>query len=212
LRDLKSRPAEITSWNESWFEAHSLFVYETFLYMIAALLKTNAFKILHEVFTSHYLLPDTERNGDMRFDTFDGFYAHSEILQHEFASEGRRLLSPAAELIKRQADREDLPFSALMEADLLILLMAFINPNVGRWYPQTLHYSSYGSGFPFFIRATQHKHFLKLATITGISDADQLRNKVREGHKRLRVSQWHNFSLTDSIWSKLNMDKIDSLK
>lgn len=211
LLELKSRPAEINSWNDAWFEAHSHFVYETFLYIIATLLKTNAYQILHEVFTSYYLRPTTRRNGDNKFDTFDCFYGYSDTLQAELATEGRKLYSPTAELIKRQADREDLPFSAIIEAELLTLLMAFLNPNA-RWYPQTLHYSSYSREFPFFIRATQHKGFLKLAIITGISDSEKLREAVKEGHKRLDVSRWHDFHLNDSFWTSMNMDKLDSLK
>jgi hypothetical protein len=42
LLELKSRPPELNSWNNAWFEAHSVFVYETFLYIIAALMKTGA--------------------------------------------------------------------------------------------------------------------------------------------------------------------------
>src|SRR5690606_25004863 len=110
-----------------------------------------------------YLLPKTERSGNNKFAAFDLFYGHSQTLQAELAPEGKRLYSPAAELIKRQSDREDLPFTAIIEAEQLIFLMSILNPGI-RWYPQTLHYSSYHVDFPFFIRATQHKHFLKLAT------------------------------------------------
>jgi len=73
LRELKSRPANVNSWSDAWFEAHSLFVYETFLYIVAALLKTHAYQILHEIFTSHYLLPETERSSNNGFDAFDCF-------------------------------------------------------------------------------------------------------------------------------------------
>ena len=104
LRELKSRPPEINSWNDAWFEAHLIFVYEIFLY------------------------------------------------------------------------------------------------------------SPYSSGFPFFIRAEQHKNFLKLAIITGIDNADILREKVKEGHNRLNVSQWHDFHFHDSFWSSMNMENLDSLK
>jgi len=98
-----------------------------------------------------------------------------------------------------------------MEADLLLLLMAFVVPNV-RWYPQTLHYAS-SSEFPFFIRATQHKHFLKLGVITGILDVDALREVVKAGHKRLGVDQWYDFQLSFTpFWKRLNMDKLDSLQ
>lgn len=211
LGELKSRPAELNPWSDTWFEAHSLFVYETFLYLIAALLKTCAYQILHEVFTTNYLYPGIERYGNSKFYFFDYFYGSSNTLQKELAPDGVRLFSPAAELIKRHADREDLPFITIIEAELLILMMVFLNPNTS-WYPQTFFYSSYSSEFPFFIRATQHKHFLRLAAITGINDADQLREAVREGQKRLGVSQWHDFHFGDTFWTSMNMDKLDSIK
>src|SRR5258706_4569804 len=77
LLELKSRPEAITSWNDSWFGAHALFVYQTFLYIIASLLKTGKYKILHEIYTSHYLSPKSARNSDLPFQTFGGFYGHS---------------------------------------------------------------------------------------------------------------------------------------
>ncbi|MEO5956206.1 MAG: SEFIR domain-containing protein [Nitrospiraceae bacterium] len=213
LRELKSRPAEVTSWNDGWFEAHALFVHETFLYIVASLIETQAFGILHEVLTSHYLLPESDRRNEQAFDTFDGFYAHSETLQAVLAPEGRRLLSPAAELIKRQADRSDVPFTAVMQAELLVLLMTFLTPDT-RWYPGTLHYSSRGREFPLFLRATQHKHFRALATITGIESADRLRQAVKDGQERLQINQWHDFhfGFGATFWGLMNLDKLDTLK
>ncbi|MFV7670122.1 SEFIR domain-containing protein [Shewanella algae] len=210
LRELKSRPPEINSWNDSWFEAHSVFVYETFLYIVAALLKTGAYSVLHEVFTSHYLMPSSDSYGGENFERFDCFYGYSETLQI-LAPEGRKLHAPAAELLKRQADREDIPFADVMQAELIVLLMSFITPET-HWYPQTLHYASYSKGYPFFIRAAQHKNFNKLSTITGIASADELREKVKEGHQRLRTDGWYDFHFERNFWSSMNMDKIDTLK
>ncbi|MGB2865026.1 MAG: SEFIR domain-containing protein [Sedimentisphaerales bacterium] len=211
MRELKSRPPELNSWNDAWFEAHSLFVYETFLYIVAALMKANDYEVLHEVFTSHYLLPETERYGEQQFDTFDSFCGYSETLQKVLATEGRRLYSPAAELIKRQADRKDLPFSSVIEAELVVLLMTLLTPNA-QWSPGTLYYASYRRDFPFFLRATQHKGFKKLATITGINDADKLRAAVKEGHERLGTNSWHGFRRCGNIWESMNMDKLDTIK
>jgi len=211
LVELKSRPPELNSWNDAWFEAHSVFVYETFLYIIAALIKNQALEVLHEVFTSHYLLPYGERRGIRSFETFDIFCGYSQTLQSVLAPEGQRLYSPAAEFIHKNADREDLPFKNLVEAELLVLMMAFLNP-LAEWYPQTLYYASYAGGdFPLFLRATQHKHFTKLARINGIEDVDKLREAVREGHKRFTASQWRGFPL-HNIWNMMNMDNLDTLK
>lgn len=61
LLSAKLRPDELSSWNNSWFEAHAIFVYETFLYIIAALLKSGAYKALYSVFKSHYLVQGEAR-------------------------------------------------------------------------------------------------------------------------------------------------------
>ena len=211
LVELKSRPPEVNSWGDVWFEAHRVFVYETFLYIVAALIKTGSFSILHLVLTSHYLLPETEAHGHNRFDTFDAFYGHSETLQ-VLAPEGKKLNAPAAELIKRQADRTDLPFAEVIQAELLVLMMAFITDGA-RWYPQTLHYSSRAGAFPFFVRGAQHRNFQKLAKITGVESADKLREAVKAGHQRLGVNTWHNFWMNDrSFWDSMNMDALDTLR
>lgn len=214
LLELRSRPKEVTSWSEHWFEAHRLFAYESFLYIVAALLKSGAFPTLHEVFTSGYLRPETDSyNGDNHFVNFSTFWAQSGTLNPLLAPSGQRLLSPAAELIKRQATREDLRFESIMEAELVVMLAATLNEHA-RWYPQTLFYAGYGRMFPLFLRATQHKHFKKLSVITGVQTADELRAKAKEGFARMKVDQWNDFSFhaNVSFWNATNMDKLDTVK
>lgn len=210
LLELKSRPAEINSWNDAWFDAHRVFVYETFLYIVAALLKTDSFGSLHLVFTSHYLQPKTESSGAGEFGKFDAFYGYSDALQI-LAPEGQRLHAPAAELIKRQADRTDVPFAEVIQAELLILMMAFITDDT-RWYPQTLHYSSRSGGYPFFVKATRHRDFQKLAKITGVGSGDQLREAVKAGNERIGVNRWNNFWTSDRTFGgSMNLNGLDTL-
>jgi hypothetical protein len=211
LLELKSRPSDVNSWNETWFEAHRVFVYETFLYIVASLLRAGSFDTLRLLFTTHYQLPETEAARGNQFGTFDAFYGHSELLQI-LAPEGKKLLAPAATLIKRQADRSDIPFACVMQAELLILMMTFVTEGC-RWYPQTLLYSPHGGPFPFFVRAARHRDFQKLAKITGISIADQLRASVKAGHERLAVATWGMFwmSRDRTFWESMNMDELDTL-
>lgn len=53
----------------------------------------------------------------------------------------------------------------------------------------TLHYSSYVNGYPFFVKAAQHKNYLKLAKITGIESVEELRSKIKEGQIRVGVNR-----------------------
>lgn len=212
LLELKARPKDVTTWNEVWFEAHKVFVYETFLYIVAAMMKEGAFGILHEVLTSSYIQPAgslDHKEGD--FSSIDCFWAYSDALQ-VLAAKGRQLRSPAAELIKQQADRADLPFLSIMEGELMVLLMAFILPSVGHWYPGTLLYAQQ-QPFPFFVRAAQRRGFQKLATITGVHVADELRSAVDEGRKRLGVDHWREFGWHDRDFSRsMNLAKLDTVK
>jgi hypothetical protein len=211
LRALKSRPREIGSWNDSWFEAHSVFVYETFLYIIASLLKTSSYSILHEVFTTHYLVTDVDRHSENVFESFETFYGYSQMLNSVLAKDGQQFYSPAAELMSRQADRVDLPFMSIIEAELLIILMTCIVPNTS-WFPQTFYHASYNPHFPFFTRIAQHKYFAKLAIITGINDSSKLKETVKETLTKNQSERWPGFNRGDSYWKHLNMDKIDTIK
>jgi hypothetical protein len=211
LREIKARPEQVTTWNDAWFEAHKLFAYETFLYIVAALLKTRAYSDLHNIYTSHYLRPSTERYGEGRFDKFDDFYGHSSTLNDVLAPKGQRLYSPAATLIKRQATRQDIPFSDIIQADLMTLLMAFITTDA-RWYPQLMHYADFGTEFPFFMKAAQHKNFQKLAVITGITDANVLRESVLNGHTRLGTDRWHDFHYSRNFATAMNLEKLNTIK
>ena len=208
---LKTRLKEVNRWSEWWFEGHRLFVYETFLYIVAALIKAKAYSVLHNVYTSHYILPASDMRGPNQFCRFDEFRAHSETLNAVLTPEGKQFYSPAAELIKRHANRNDLPFADLIQADLLTLLMALITPDL-RWYPQLMHYAGYAEVFPLFGRAVQHKHFRSLAVILGIGDANAIREAAKQGSQRLQVGNWHDFFHCDISFSEaMKLEKLDTI-
>ncbi len=212
LRELKARPAELNTWQEGWFEAHSVFVYETFLYLVAALTKVGAFSTLHEVLTTRYLKPGTQYYSRYDFETFECFSGSSGSLQDVLAPEGRRLFSPAAELLKRQADHSDLTFEDLKQADIVAFLMAVITPE-GTWYPQLQFYAGAYTEYPFFIRAAHRRWFRHLAVLTGVDTGDALREAVAVGMKRLGVAGWHDFGNPGYSFPKaMNLENLDTLK
>lgn len=213
LRELKSRPAELNEWQGGWFEAHAIFVFDTFIYVVAALIKVGAFKTLQEVLTTHYITPESEHYRNDRFETFRCFYCSSKLLNDELAPEGKQLLSPVVALIKEQADRPDLSFADLKQADMVPFLMALISPD-GWWFPQFQYYSDSDREYPLFLRATQSRHFRNLAVITGINTGDELREIVAAGMTRLQVNTWHDFcgSAERQFRTAMNLEKLDTLK
>lgn len=204
LLELKSRPKELSTWNEELFQAQAVFVYEVFLYAIAALLRNNAFTVIHEIFSSVYMTPETERYGRDLFSDFSAFYGYSSALQ-VLSVDGRKLHSPAAAYINLHADREDINFKSLMEADLLVLMMSFVKDI--RWFPQTLYYCGYNEKFEFFQKAQLFKYYKNLAIVTGHEDPDELKKLIKQGYEKAGTHQWYNFHSINFLslfnWSNL---------
>lgn len=208
LLDLRGRPEGVSSWNESWYNSHHLFAYETFLYFVAALLKAEAHEILNSVLMGYYARAQTDSRSGEHVD-FDEFYAYSDVINDALLADigetqNLRYHSQAAELIKRCADRTDIPFNALKEADALCCVASLLRGK--SWYPQTHYYWGYGKTALLFFRAIQRKQFLKLKIILGCISGDELRAKLKE--KPFNIDSWRsNVTLERFIC----LDKVDTL-
>jgi hypothetical protein len=211
LVEMKARPHGTGAFNYRWYEAHGVFVYETFIYIISALIKSDSLHLLHEVFTSRYLQPEgVEHYGDGELASFGCFWSYSEHLQI-LAPEDRKLISPAAELIKRHADRDDLKFESLIEAESVIMLMALLLPSVLHWYPGTLLYSQ-NKPPPLFARAAHNNGFRKLCVITGETSAPAIQSLVKKGWERMGIDRWHDFRWhSRGLASIMNLENLNTI-
>jgi hypothetical protein len=211
LLEMASRPREVNSWSDDDFHAHKAFAYETFLYILAALIKNEKFLLAHEVLTTHFELPETSLSNDYQFCGFNEFYFSSELLQSKLSPTNMRLYSPVGELLKINAERQDLIFSDIMQADLIATLMSLIT-NGRYWYPQTLYYANFSQKYPFFIRATQHKHFKKLLELTGYKNAETLKSAITENIERSKREYAVGGGFRGVSYPKVfNMDRWDTL-
>ena len=213
LLAIKFRPPEVNSWSESWFDAHRLFVYEAFLYFIAVLLKADRYTTIRTLLTTNYMLPETEAGRGHDFAAFDAFYTSSESLDCRKNRLKLNRISLIADIVKDRATRTDIPFQDVMQAELVILLVTLLSNNC-RWYPHTLVYSGHRGGrFPLFVRAAQHKYFIRLQTITGIATGEELRQKFKEGCEGHDIKRWTElmFYADVSFWNSMNMDALDTL-
>jgi hypothetical protein len=165
LRDIASRPQELQSWREDWFEAERIFIYETFLYSIAALLKSMAFESLYQYLRYQFKIPDSEINNSK----FDSFICFQPRYYYKW--------------FKELPQRKDIPFIEIIQADIIAYLMFEIHHRSKNttlvWYPVLLSYLGYrAEHLPFFVKAERHNDFRNLATVIGVKTADELRKKT----------------------------------
>jgi hypothetical protein len=210
LKELKRRSDGKNFWEEVWADVHKLFVFELFLYAVAALVRVRAFAALGFIFSHSFLRPQHDRYGEKMFDSFLGFYAYSDKLQELLAPPGQRLYSPAAELIKIHAQRSDITFDDLIEADLLALFVSLTRDS-NPWFPQLMYYADRSHQFPVFVRAIRAKDFKALALISGIDDAERLRAAVTANISRLNGSSWSSFWGRDFAHD-MNLTLLNSVK
>ncbi|MBN2069581.1 MAG: toll/interleukin-1 receptor domain-containing protein [Opitutales bacterium] len=213
LIELRSRPEDIHSWNEGWFTAHRLFAYETFIYIIAALIKILRFDIIHDIYKMDYISPPTadyrNENGSCRFDVF---FESSDILNEVLAPEGIKYhsASASAEFIKRHANRSDLTMNDLIQADLLTFMMFLLSEDCNYWKNDLRYYAQHNRSYPLFFRASQRRFFKKIAIITGIDNANDLRKEITEGIERNRIIMVP-YSMGGSIIKAINMANWDTV-
>jgi hypothetical protein len=157
------------------------------------------------------MLPESELDRGQGFKGFDEFYGYSRTLEYRNQRLKLRRMDLVADLVKERSTRADIPFREVMQAELITFVAAAISDS--RWYPRTLIYAGWGSRFPFFVRATQHKYFERLKTMLGISTADELRERFKKGCERLKVDRWSNFDIQDvSFSAAANMDALDTIQ
>lgn len=211
LIELSSRPADVNHWSDNWFHAHEIFSYETFLYIVAALIKTEAFSILHEILNSSYLKPSHLAQKGSEFCDFSRLYANSDYLQNKLSPENMRLYSPVAELIKLSATRSDILFNDLKQADLVLFMMSLLKLEI-HWYPQMLLYSGHYESYPLFVRAIQHRGFKDIAVITGIDDSKKLTERLINGANLKNIDTWKHFRFAESFLEMMNVERMNTIK
>lgn len=208
---LKYRPPDINRWNDSWFDAPGIFVYEFTLYMIAALIKREQFEALGELLRTAYLLPDAAVYNDDNFSRIDVFDTHSRVLaaKNERAQPPR--VSPIGDLIKERATRSDLTFNAVMQSELLVFVSTMLRDD-HYWFPKTLVFAD-RIRFPLFVLASRHREFENLAHVLRVADADEIRTKFKAGLERHEVNRWSLVFYGDvSFWKLANMEGLDTIE
>jgi hypothetical protein len=211
ILSLKSRPSEISSWNDSWFDAHGLFAYELFIYFIAVLIRVDCSPLVRELTSANYMSLDSPPGRELV--RFDDFWGYSSLLQERSRRLQKNRLDAVADIIRERATRKDIPFLEIMQAELIIFLCAALETR--KWYPHTLVFAShYTPRFPLFVRAVSRKGFERIQVMTGIASATELRERLSQANKSLGMAGWNSGFMCDFygfLRQALNLDALDTI-
>jgi len=174
---LMDKPQDVNSWREWDFDNYVFIVHELFLYTLAALLKYERFDDASNFIGQRFYVPDDRRDEPMKAFHIVRRYMRSLAPKEQ---ELRRLSLRADLLEQRSHIVSTIKFNDVMLADFVLFLRATIEG--GRWFPDTLLYTTFRFRPPFepFARSESKTYFKQFCLVLGIADKRPLETMVEE--------------------------------
>ena len=195
VRILGERPDNAASWHDNYGDNFGFLAHELFLSIVAILLRHRAFKLLVELFSTQFVLPDPDNSRRSESGPFTVFYDYSEVLEERNARLAERKISPQGLLLKHRATSPHVPFVWLQQADLIsVVSYLLVHPNEHMWWPHTLLYDHrIRANFETFQRAESLGFYNQIAPLWGGFSPEEFRRQFAA-------------SITDGAGSRLHAD------
>jgi len=202
-----TRPKTMTTWSEWDSDNFKFIIHETFLYLIAVLLKHEKFEFSAYLIQQPYYVAN-----ESEMVSFAELRNHLQSLR--FRNDRLKLnkLSLHSMILEERAKESGVQFDYLMQADTVLFISDCVhNLRTGNrqgWWPETLLYAGRFHGpFEIFARAQSKSYFDKLKVVFGIaSKADLLQLFEAFQANRLHMPRWE-FNRPD-LRSLINFEKL----
>lgn len=209
LLPYQNRPQEMMG---SFFECsednYKFLIYELFLYTVAAFVSTRRYGDARRLLDQAYVTPETLSGQRLKTYSFGQFNNQAGSLEGNCAKrENHRRLSVMADLVHDRADRTDIRFSNLVQADVICCLASSRKGDMYGWYPRTIIYAGEMGNLELFARAVTESGFEPLKLLLGFATPIEMINYIcSDRMQRL----WQNRELFRSVFLEevFNLDKL----
>lgn len=186
------------------------FFYELFLYFTSSMISKERFKELGFILHSPFIINVTKyyKIQELSFSSFRNHVATLNKLRNEKYQMNR--VSLTADTIKERATG-NIKFDQLIHADVLLYYISIMNSTGSvytrkTWFPETTCYRFYH--LPLMKKAISKRFFEKLKPLFGVTDKEDLINKVDEVVKNNRDNIERFYYEIPQIKKGLNLDEI----
>ncbi|MDR3594566.1 SEFIR domain-containing protein [Clostridium sp.] len=173
-------PKDVQSYVIVKMDNYRFFLYETFLYVVAILIKHDRFSEANSLIERKYYMASGSPDIDAGLYPFTIFKNYLSSLDKRNQRLNLRRISLMSDLLKNRATRKDITFDDLMQSDYILFLRSEY-AELRWWFPHTLLYaSSRRPIFENFLRSQSKKYFEKFKIILGVNSVDELRKFLLE--------------------------------
>jgi len=204
---LTERPNASDTFSEVSEDNFKFLCYEFFLYTVAAFNKAKKHAEARQLIDHRYVVPSTYGGSDLEGRDFTQFNEYARSLEELCAQQGdKRRLSVMADLLHERADRTDIRYSDLFQADIVLCLAA---KGYG-WYPRSIIYSRGIGKLELFLRAVNMEGFQPLGILLGLKTPQELLT-LMTGEDMQRVWQSEKFWHADVTLETLNVRELQQV-
>jgi len=175
LLPFQERPERIGGSFECSEDNFKFLLYEFFLYTLASFISAKRFGDARKLFEHRYVAKENLRDDCLATFDFPCFNAQPTSLEGNCAQRGNsRRISVMGDLMHDRADRNDIRFSDLFQADIVCCLAGSYQREYCFWYPRSLVHGGRVGMVELFARATTQTGFRPLGTLIGYQSPQEM--------------------------------------
>lgn len=210
------RPADVQVSRDSDWDNYKFFSYEMMLHFVAILIRFGKYAVVERLVKATYFI--TKSSGEIGHSGIVIFNNHQASLdQHRNARLELKRVSVTADTIKARAVGSGNEFDSLIEADLLLHYITFLNADGskgvwkwGVWFPRLTPFTPYSDSTPIFQKLVSKRHFERVKNLFGVKTPEELRQKIEQADQKM-TEYYDGISFNYSIPMLNAVIKLDSL-
>lgn len=178
--NLFTRPEDTSNWTEVDSDNYKFIIQELVLYFISVLIEENRFVELSEIVNQSYFYKTfyTDSIKHSGIEVFNKYIRSLDEIRNKRLSLNR--VSITSDLLKERANRNDLTFNKIVQADLLLYYLTSFNQDHYQWFPRTTIYNSFFyDGIELFDKMVSSSFFNKIKVIFKVSTKEQLDERLK---------------------------------
>jgi len=207
------------SFTEVDSDNYRFFSYELVLYLIAVLIKQSKYDEAAFFINAPYFFRSRNSSelAHLGIEIFNRYLPSLDETRNKRLN--LRRVSVTADQIKARANRKDINFNDLIQADLVIYYITELRTGGRPWFPRTSVFNSRGYGIEIFERLVSLQHFEKIKKLFNVKTVEELKKMIalyleriqeQEQQGRRRSVSW-DYEM-HPLEKVLNPDKIGTVK
>lgn len=207
---LEDPEEERGSWSKYEFDNFRIFIFETFLYLVAIGLKNQNYKFVENILYSTYFLKG-RNNYNQEPKNYEDLYRSVDVINKYYNETfSKNFINPMADLLIKSIP-EGFHASHLVQADLLCYYIATLNNK--RWFPKTYIYDT-SRNQEIYYKMVSLKHFEKVKILFEVNSIDEFKEKLVKlrardlEHNNYRSGYSRSFDRVIPIYEMIKVDEI----